>query len=248
MGAEPAADRLHRNFRSRYLALINQNAADTREWMAGFCRISHAQGFTVGQFQACRPLHMGEKCINAVSHEGNLQPMARKRTLLNGAAVGIFLKAAFCLAGKSKRRIEAGRAIFIAHFHKIGVLAQKRHFEPRIRNARCFYFRLIKSGHEALALFRLHAAGHEMRLEKAPRFAPVRTVKRAGSSKDRLQGLERQAKTAAPIAVIFGIVGGTAKSGKCQSLIVPIPAGAIAKARRAENPRQVVHCRFHFNY
>jgi hypothetical protein len=50
------------------------------------------------------------------------------------------------------------------------------------------------------------------------------------------------------IGLLRRIIGGTAKSSKCGSLIVPVPAGAIGKTHRAENPRQVAHSRIRLEH
>ncbi len=82
-----------------------------------------------------------------------------------------------------------------------------------------------------------------MPFEEGARFRRAGPVEPARGGKDGRQRLETDAEASAFIAPVFSMVGGTAKSGESGGLIVPAPARTIGKSHRAQNPRQVVHCR-----
>ncbi len=108
----------------------------------------------------------------------------------------------------------------------------------RIWLTRSFNFRFIEGRHKT---FGINTARDEMLFKESPRLRSIGFIKGTGSSKSRCKRLETDTEAAAVIAIMFRIIGWTAKSRKGECLIVVIPARAIWKTDRSYDVRQIMH-------
>jgi len=80
---------LHRDGRRVDLSLVDKKPADPREGVARLCGIGNALQRTIGEPQACGPLHMRKEDVDPVAGPGYLEPAAVQISLVDVAPVRI---------------------------------------------------------------------------------------------------------------------------------------------------------------